>query len=260
MKGLFSILVGALIFFSACSDDDNKEVNLKIRLTDSPADYEEVLIDIEEVRVQFDSNGDWITLDNVEAGIYNLLDFTNGTDTLLVDATLPEGTISQIRLVLGDENSVKIDGQYYDIKTPSAQQTGLKLNVHADLVSGITYKMWIDFDAGRSIVHKGNGSYSLKPVIRTFTEATSGGIKGMINPVESYPYIMAISESLDTFSTYADTASGYFLIRALPEGTYSLDVEPVEMYQEKEIEDISVSTGEVTDVGEITLDEIISMQ
>ena len=35
-----------------------------------------------------------------------------------------------------------------------------------------------DFDANASIIVKGNGSYSLKSVIRTIEVATSGSIKG----------------------------------------------------------------------------------
>ena len=38
-------------------------------------------------------------------GIYNLLDFTNGKDTLIADAELSGGSNSQIRLILGDNNS-----------------------------------------------------------------------------------------------------------------------------------------------------------
>ena len=65
------------------------------------------------------------------------------------------------------------------LTTPSAQHSGLKLNVHAELTEGITYKILLDFDAARSIVKTGSGAYNLKPVIRTITEATSGLSKAM---------------------------------------------------------------------------------
>ncbi len=257
---LFVIVIGGFMY--SCSDDDNGTAKLSLRLTDSPAEFEEVLIDVQEVRVSFQSEDDenvsWITLDGLKPAVIDLLTLTNGTDILLAEEELPVGTISQIRLVLGDNNQVKVDGEYYDIKTPSAQQSGLKLNVHAELQAGLTYKMWLDFDAGRSIVEKGNGSYSLKPVIRTFTEATSGAIKGIVSPVESNVYIHAISEDLDTISTYADSETGYFLIRALDEGEYKLKFLPVDGFQEKEIEDVPVTIGNVTDVGDVEIEaEII---
>lgn len=256
---LGAILMALLLTVASCNnnDDDEKLAKLSIRLTDAPAAYEEVLIDIQGVKINVnDEDEGWITLDDVETGIYNLLDFTNGVDTLLAEQELPAGKVSQMRLILGDNNKVKVDGQYHDLKTPSAQQSGLKLNIHADLVAGLTYRLWIDFDAGRSVVKKGNGTYSLKPVIRTFTEATSGAIQGIVNPKESKPYVMAITAVNDTFATFADTASGEFLIRALPEGTYKLDIRPVEGYQKKEIEDIDVVEGVVKDLGEIMISEL----
>lgn len=167
-----------------------ENAKLRIILTDAPANYQEVLIDIQEVRVHSAADGEeggWRTLSDINAGVYNLLDFTNGVDTLIAEEEMPFGTISQIRLMLGENNRIKKGGEYYVIKTPSAQQSGLKLKVHADLNRGVTYHLWLDFDAGRSIVEKGNGSYSLKPVIRVFTEATSGAIKGFVAPLEAGP-------------------------------------------------------------------------
>jgi hypothetical protein len=67
------------------------------------------------------------------------LDFTNGLDTLLGSTVLPAGKISQMRLVLGSRNTVNIDGTISDLKTPSAQQSGLKFKIDATLKAGITY-------------------------------------------------------------------------------------------------------------------------
>lgn len=50
------------------------------------------------------------------------------------------------------------------------------------MIDGIEYKLWLDFDAGRSVVEIGNGNYILKPVIRIYSEATSGAIKGSVLP------------------------------------------------------------------------------
>lgn len=255
----YLILVLAVIFVS-CQESE-KNARLELRLTDAPVDYEKVLIDIQDVRINISSERDedgWRSLQNVQSGIYNLLDFTNGVDTLLGDYEMPAGRISQIRLVLGQDNSVVIDGEEYALKTPSAQTSGLKLNVHANLEEGITYRMWLDFDAGRSIVEKGNGTYSLKPVIRTFTEATSGAIKGIVSPVKAKPYVMAITAAQDTFATYADTLSGKFLIRGLEEGTYKVVLKPVDAYNEVVREEVVVQLGVVTDMEVITFEEVVA--
>lgn len=256
MKKLIFVMA-TLFVFSACEEENatNQMASLKVHLTDAPAAYEEVLIDIEEVR--YNMSGDegeenWHTLDNLNAGVYNLLDFTNGIDTLLVEEEIPAGTLHQIRLVLGDDNQVKVDGEYHDIQTPSAQQSGLKLNVQAPIAAGVTYEIWLDFDATRSIVEKGNGDYLLKPVIRAYTEETSGAIAGVIEPVSAEPYVMAIMNE-DTIATYADEVSGEFLLGGLEAGTYYMKFMPVEGYEPRTIEDIDVFIGEVTTMDTITL-------
>lgn len=253
MKKLIYVIV-ALFMFSACSDDDDNgsgKAVLSVRLTDAPADYQEVLIDIQDVMIntsEEDNSEDWQSLDIMYPGVYNLLDFTNGLDTLLVERELPAGVISQMRLLLGENNQVKINDTYYDLTTPSAQESGLKFNVHADLIEGIHYTVWIDFDAGRSVVDRGNGEYNLKPVIRAYTEAINGAITGVVDPVEAKPYIMAISVNNDTVGTYADTVSGEFLLEGLDQGEYLLHFDPVEEYMQKTMDGVNVINGQVTEL------------
>ncbi len=91
--------------------------------------------------IQFlDSADGWVSVPLFNPGMYNLLDFRNGEDTLLGGVSLPAGKVSRIRLILGDNNQIEMgDGSTVDLKTPSAQQSGLKLNVDADLKPGIPY-------------------------------------------------------------------------------------------------------------------------
>ena len=230
---------------------------LEIRLTDAPGDYDEVNIDIVGIEVHSDGaseNDGWRSLP-VNAGIYNILELTGGLDTLLSSADLPPGKISQIRLLLGQNNSLVVSGKERPLSTPSAQQSGLKLNVHTALTEGVTYKMTLDFDAARSIVQKGNGSFSLKPVIRVLTEATSGAIRGSVVPLEATPAVYAILASGDTAATaYADPR-GAFLLRGLEAGTYTVRFSPKTGYSITEKTSIQVSTGEVTDLGVVTIQQ-----
>ncbi|TRX71177.1 DUF4382 domain-containing protein [Carboxylicivirga sp. M1479] len=256
MKLILSLLLCCIVVFTSCKDDDDEQKSsMEVRLTDSPAEYEEVLIDILEVRINTSSEDDsgWKTLETTEIGVYDLLKFTNGADTLLADEDLPAGKVSQMRLILGDNNQIKKEGQYYNLETPSSQQSGLKFNIHADLISGVAYRIWIDFDAGRSIVEKGNGAYSLKPVIRTFTEATSGSISGTINPANVQSYIVAVSSANDSIGTYSDIETGEFLLRGVDAGLYDVEIEPTEDYLDVEIENINVVLGQASDLGIINL-------
>jgi hypothetical protein len=228
-------------------DSDPKNAKLEVWLTDAPGDYQEVNVEILGVEVHSEGgeqNGGWKELD-VEGGVYNLLELTNGLDTLLGTIELPAGKISQIRLKLGNDNSIKVADETYDLSTPSSQQSGLKLQLHTTLTEGITYKILLDFDVARSIVHQGNGGYSLKPVIRSIAEAQDGAIKGIVEPIESTPAIYAINGTDTVGTTYTDDA-GKFLLRGLPEGTYKVVFLPNSSYDTLVKENVSVTLGNVT--------------
>jgi hypothetical protein len=251
MKKTIGILALSLALLSCSTDNEN--ARLEIRLTDAPGDYEEVNVDIQGIEIHADgsaTNG-WKSL-NVQKGVYNLLELSNGIDTLLSATELPAGRISQIRLILGDDNSIKIEGEEIALATPSAQQSGLKLNVHADLIEGVTYKILLDFDAARSIVLTGNSEYILKPVIRSITEATSGAIKGVVSPAESAPAIFAIVAEDTVSTTYADS-TGKFLLRGVPEGIYTISFDAKDGYNDFLQPGVAVSVGSVTDLGVVTL-------
>jgi hypothetical protein len=196
---LLTAITSAGLIFWSCKKSNHTGAatgtgHLQVMLTDGPANYDAVNIDVEKVEVNISSdsgansgadsgtNSGWQTVNLLRPGVYNLLKFSNGIDTLLAAADLPAGTISQMRLTLGDNNSVVIDSQSFPLKTPSAQQSGLKFNIHSTLTAGIVYRLWIDFDANRSIVSTGSGAYILKPVIRTYSEAIGGSIKGYALP------------------------------------------------------------------------------
>lgn len=244
LKIAFALAI-ALSLLAACSDADEKErAVLQFRLTDDAGDYQEVNIDVKAIHVIV--NDSLVEL-NTNQGVYNLLEFVNGKDTLIADDQVPDGFISQIRLVLGEANTLKIDDEFHELKTPSAQQSGLKLNIHNELVSGETYVYILDFVVEESIVEKGNGGYSLKPVIRVFTEAITGSVSGVVMPAEARPLVRAFNES-DTHSTYSDTMTGEFLIRGLDEGSYQLEFQPLDPYSDTLVDGIEVLAGETTEV------------
>jgi hypothetical protein len=155
-----------------------------------------------------------------------------------------------MRLVLGSNNQVKINDQLYTLDTPSAMQSGLKFNINTILTEGVDYQLWIDFDAARSIVAKGNGGFNLKPVIRTFTKATSGAIKGVASPFAAAPYVTAIAGG-DTIGTIAGS-DGKFLLRGIAVGTYKVVFQPVSPYANKTVDNVLVTSGQVTDMGTVT--------
>ena len=252
MKGVTVFLLLSVYLFACSSNDQTSRI--EVRLTDAPGDYDAVNIDIQGLQVHTQEGNPttgWISLD-VQKGVYDLLQLTNGIDTLLASSALPAGRISQIRLILGNNNSIVIDGQEIPITTPSSQQSGLKLNVQAELTEGITYKILLDFDAARSIIKRGNDAYNLKPVIRALSEATSGAIRGEVNPIASSPAVFAIMQDDTVATTYADE-SGKFLLRGVPAGTYIVGFNPKEGYEPMQKENITVIVGNVIDLGTVTI-------
>jgi len=172
MKNKILLILLAAFLFTACKDDNGTGV-ISVYLTDAPADYDAVLIDLQGLKINASSDSTtesgWQTLTLDTMGQIDLLMLTDGNSILLTEDELPEGRINQMRMILGSNNEIVVDGDTLDLETPSAQQSGLKFNIHADIVEGETYSMTLDFDAEKSVVENGNGSYSLKPVIKVIT-------------------------------------------------------------------------------------------
>jgi hypothetical protein len=243
---LLLIIISSSFFIISCRKSDNKgDAHLQVYLTDDPGNYEAVLIDVKDVQINVTGNGDagWQSLAGVKAGVYNLLDLVNDKDTLLADALIPSGKLHQIRLILGTENYVKIAGQSIQLETPSAQQSGLKLNVQQNVAGGILYTVVLDFDVAKSIVTTGNGKFILKPVIRTVLQAAGGSIRGFVTP-DSVVTSVLVLQGLDTIaSTYTGVDGGY-LIKGLDAGTYSLHFLPSDnTFKNETREAVVVNTG-----------------
>jgi hypothetical protein len=254
-----AVIFGCLCttFFLSCSRNENSASNkaqLQVYLTDDPAAYDKVVIDVQDVQINVtdDTSGGWQSLSTVGAGQYDLLKLVNDDDTLLAKSDIPSGTIHQMRLVLGPNNYVEIGGTQYPLETPSAQQSGLKLNIHQPVTSGILYTITLDFDAARSIVKTGNNRYILKPVIRTIFTAAGGSIKGVVTPTSFSTLVSAIMGT-DTFSTFTNT-TGNYMIKGIPAGSYNVRFVPNDTtYVTENRTGITVTTGTVTTVDTVRL-------
>ncbi|MEO6134884.1 MAG: DUF4382 domain-containing protein [Ginsengibacter sp.] len=162
------VVLSGTLFLTACKKDNNEKnsTTVNVRLTDQPADYAEVNVDIKEIRVKFtdeSSDDGWQTLPT-HAGIYNLLDYQNGKDTLLATGIVIANSIQQIRFILGSDNSIKVGTQVYPLTIPSGAESGLKLMINKKL-SQSQENLIVDFDALLSIKQE-NGSYKLRPVLK----------------------------------------------------------------------------------------------
>ncbi|MBG8554564.1 DUF4382 domain-containing protein [Hymenobacter guriensis] len=257
----FLPLALASLAFAGCNDDnetDNDSAAIQVLLIDAPGDYKAVNIDLQKVQVNAtNAAGEegWQDLDS-EAGKYNLLSLVNGSYAFIAGQNFPAGHIEQIRLVLGPNNTLTLkDGTTVDLKVPSGQTSGLKINVNEDLKAGVTYSFVLDFDVAKSVVARGNGEYNLKPVIRAVPFALAGSIKGTVTPLAAKPQVMAIRTDVangDTINTYTD-ANGGFQVFGAKAGTYRLEFKAAAPYKDTQKENVSVVADNVTSVGVITL-------
>ncbi|WP_300568548.1 DUF4382 domain-containing protein [Flavobacterium sp.] len=230
MKKLIFILSFIVlgISFNSCNDDDSSASEAKypynVRMTDAPGPYDAVNVDVVGVEV---INEDHTVLLNVDAGIYNLLDLTNGVSTLIATSAEDESHVSQIRLILGTNNSVVVNGTSYPLSTPSADQSGLKILVNQTFHANTVNTILIDFDANLSVVETGAGVYKLKPVLRTIAATSVGTIKGNITPIGTIAAVSATSTTTGVVYTSNVNDAGNFQILGLPPGTYTVTITPL---------------------------------
>ncbi len=162
-----AVLIAAVSFVSCKKDNPNNTSTLHVRLTDAPTAFEEVNVDIREVKVKFSDdslNTGWVTLTTFP-GVYNLLALQNGVDTLLGTGVFPVQVVKEIRFVLGPNNTIKDAGVVYPLTVPSGSESGLKIKINKSLIATLE-TIIIDFDAALSVKKEGTGDYKLRPVLR----------------------------------------------------------------------------------------------
>jgi hypothetical protein len=260
--GMLLLTLFLALFVTSCNNNDDNDSSqtskVSVRMTDAPGDYDEVNVEVIDVKIKSTlENGEdgWVSIGNITPGIYNLLDLTGGVNVLLADNEVPSGFLGQIRLVLGEHNTVVKDGVTYPLKTPSAQQSGLKLKVNQTLTGGVTYDFLLDFDVEHSVVVQtgSTGNYNLHPVIRVSTAATSGAIKGTISPF-TFQTLISVQVGDTTVSTYTNEL-GAFQLSGVPAGTYIVTITPdvTSGFLPITVPNVLVVNGQITNMTAVVL-------
>jgi hypothetical protein len=254
--GLLIVMLSGL-FISACKDDSDdagsgsSASSMDVRMTDGAGLYDKVYIDIQGIQVNIEGKG-WVDITPTRRGIYNLLDFNNGIDTLIASSAIPAGNVTEVRLILGSNNSVVINGTVWPMQTPSASESGLKVKFHQTIKAGAKCIVWIDFDAHKSIVY--NGGYLLKPVIRCFIHSFTGSITGDANPDNAAYFAFAVpaTDMNDTFMTFL-RSDGTFKLWGLAPGTYSVGFQTKERVTVKTVSGVTVTAGQENNIGVVQI-------
>lgn len=257
---------GAVALLSACGGGgDAGRGTLQVSLTDAPScGYDNVYVTVSKVRVHQspgagESDAGWQEIVLAQPKKIDLLTLTNGVLENLGEVSLPAGRYTQMRLVLGPNNStsptansVVVTGNAGEValETPSAIQSGIKLNHSFDVAAGSQVSLVLDFDACKSIVTKGSGSggYALKPVINVIPATTSGGISGYVPTGLGNALVSAQQNGVVVKSTVPD-AQGQFTLSPLPpDATGYVVVVSANGSTSAAITGVPVTTGAVTQV------------
>lgn len=153
--------------------DSSKQAAVSFKMVDAPnKDIKSVVVDVDHLEVLVagaSRSGRLILAQGL--GPVDLLKLQNGVSLPLQDIVAPDGLqVQQIRLILKDSGHyiVKGDDSVCELKTPSAQHTGVKiiLTNKVQFEAGHQYNVTLDFDANKSVVLQGNGGCLLKPVLK----------------------------------------------------------------------------------------------
>ncbi|MBN8687728.1 MAG: DUF4382 domain-containing protein [Chitinophagales bacterium] len=263
----FTVLVVSVIMYSCQkettgSSNPDKPHTVRIFLTDHQTPvFDSVFIDLQALQVKLEDdslpNDGWVSL-SIRPGVYNILRFRNGLDTLFSNGTLPNARVKKVKLVLGTQNSVMKDGQSFPLRVKSEDREVIaNLDDSNFDISNGQVMFWIDFDAGNSIQVDNSGSgnnngYRLKSQIKIFSRSRSGSIEGRVLPRAADAIVKAVIGT-DTATAIPFDDNGEFKIVGLNAGTYKLLIDGQNGYQDTTINNVVVRNREDTHVPVITL-------
>lgn len=287
IKMIFPALLASLLMLAACSKEvssnepspvpTGKTASVNIYLTDDPSlVFDEVNIDILKLEIKAEdssemeyeqehsgqsddddqnghTSGGWMAVD-IKPGIYNILKFRNGLDTLFGSASFPTNrSVRKVRLTLGNNNSVVLNG----VSTPLSvkdKDNFIVIKLHELEISSqsnASTNFWLDFDAGRSIRRHGD-RLELEPKVKAFRKDKTGSIEGRVLPAEANAIVYAINGT-DTTSARPER-EGEFKIIGLKAGTYSIVFDATaNNYIDQVISGVRVEQQEDTKLGAVTL-------
>lgn len=210
---------------------------LRLALTDAPAcGYDAVNVTVQKVRVHksgsaSDTDSGWSEIVLSPARRVDLLGLTNGALTELGQTPLPAGTYTQMRLVLAPNDAsaplansvVPTGGSETALTTPSAQQSGLKMNINIEVAPNQLADFVLDFDACKSVVRRGNsGQFNLKPVVSVIPRLISA-VQGFVDPaLLPLGAIVSVQQSGVVLRATPPDATGRFLLQPVAPGNYDL--------------------------------------
>jgi hypothetical protein len=172
---LFSVLI--LLLLTSCSKEydtetyeDSSLVTVKLQGTQSL--YSKVNLEVLDVqfRILEDENdpNSWISLNAINTGIHDLTTITENDVVTLVDfEEVPAEFIYNIKLVLGDHNTVVKNGIEYELDMAAEYENASVNIIEKQLVANKLYDFVIEFNLDDSIEMSSEGQANLNPKMNT---------------------------------------------------------------------------------------------
>ncbi|AOI59695.1 DUF4382 domain-containing protein [Burkholderia diffusa] len=211
---------------------------LHVAMTDAPScGFDHVYITVSQVRVNAngnasDSDAGWSTITLATPQKIDLLSLTNGVLADIGQTALPAGQYQQVRLVLAQNQGntlansvVPTGGTEQALATPSATQSGYKIIQPFTVQPNTLVDLVLDFNACKSIVQRGNGTYALKPVVTAIPTVVSGAISGYVATAEAGATVYAEQGGKVVRGTVADGTGKFVLsplIQSSTQGNYDV--------------------------------------
>ncbi|TCW81167.1 hypothetical protein C5O80_23670 [Burkholderia sp. SRS-46] len=246
MKNLFKALACSSVLSLAlvgCGGGDGggsstQTGTLHVAMTDAPAcGFDHVFVTVSQVRVNMNANagdndGGWSTVTLPTPQRIDLLSLTNGALADLGQTALPAGQYQQVRLVLAQNQGntlansiVPTGGTEQPLATPSATQSGYKIITPFTVQPNTLVDLVLDFNACKSIVQRGNGTFALKPVVTATPTVVSGAISGYVALAEAGATVYAEQGGKVVRGTVADGTGKFVLsplIQSATQGNYDV--------------------------------------
>jgi hypothetical protein len=229
-------IIFALLALVVCACSDDGPVNttetipdghgrIRVVAFDAPTEnIDHIYLHVVEVNLKTQETAPWITLSRPDT-VIDFLDLVNGINVIVADTIIPTGTYTQLRLVLGDGNSVVADGETFPLKVPSGQQSGVKINLNFSLANREVAELYVDFDASKSVKwNPGQKLYMMHPTFKAYKRTTAGAIMGTVRTTGGLPLanarVEAVSTTNDTIATLTGLNGMYVLY--VPAATYTV--------------------------------------
>ncbi len=263
-SGAFALAVVILILaavsckkeLSGSEDIPAGKSKLTVFLTDDPSlIFDSVFIDIQMLEVKVEAPGGaefWDTLP-IRTGVYNILKFRNGVDTLLTTAYIPGGEIKKLRLTLGTRNSVMKNGNSFPLLLHSSNRQVIIDIPDIDRIDPNNFRIWIDFDGHGSVIRLRDNQFELRPRIHSFNNSRGGKLEGEVKPGAALPAIVKVIAGNDTLLAVTDNHDGEFKVRGINSNSVKVIIIPSNGYRDSTISNVLIRPGEETELDDIVL-------